>query len=105
MKGIKVYKHDQIFKPVKTIQKGMRTPYVHVKEYDFIKKKSKRDENGKVIIEPSNILTNPSKVGHFNSTVGHTFGANPKFLKDPYDLAKRIKRVEFYLYILTFQRF
>ena len=88
------------------IKREKRTAYEHLKEYDFKKRKSRRDENGKVIIGKPNVLTNPSRKGRFNSTIGHTLSDFPEYMSDPYNAARLIKKVILFLssFLLKFFR-
>jgi len=89
MKGIKILKHDQIFKPVGSLHRGMQPAYQHMKDFDETKKKNFRDENGKVKIKLPNVVTNPGKPGHFSSTIGHTLNPFPEHMKEPYDRLRK----------------
>jgi Domain of unknown function (DUF4586) len=56
---------------------------------DYIeKKKCRKGEDGAVIIEPRNFLTNPPKEGEVGK--GTSFGGNLPHMPDPYDNKRQI---------------
>lgn len=84
--------HDKVFKPAKTVPEKVKAPYEHVTELVDIKKKI-RDEEGKVIIAPRNIITNPPKRGtQYKQT---TFSPIPSFMPDDYNYPRIVARKEF----------
>ena len=54
--------HDKAFKPAKIVPEKVKAPYDHLTEL-VEKKRPLRDEDGKVVIAPRNIATNPPKTG------------------------------------------
>ena len=51
-----------------------------------LKKLVKRvDDDGKVIIAPPNVINDPIRHGHYNSTIGHTINAFPEYKETGYD--------------------
>jgi len=65
-----------------------------MKEFDYVKRIRPKDENGKVIFGPPNIIANPAKKGHFSSTIGHLIGPVPQHMNEPYDLARLLNKVQ-----------
>lgn len=60
---------------------------------DYVeKKKCRKGEDGHVIIEPRNFLTNPPKEGEVGK--GTSFGGNLPHMPDPYDYKREILRKE-----------
>lgn len=58
--GYKEAGHDKDFKPAKNIMRKVKADFEH--HTDLVeKKKVRRGEDGAVIIEPRNFLTNPPK--------------------------------------------
>jgi len=77
--------HENEFKP----SDGMKTDpfkaiFKHMPE-DDIKKKNYRGADGKVVIPARNIMTNPPKSGHGDSTIGHLMSKTLPHLPDPYN--------------------
>ena len=84
--------HDKVFKPAKTVPEKVKASYEHVTELVDVKKKI-RDEEGKVIIAPPNIKTNPPKRGtQYKNT---TFSPIPSFMPDDYNYPRIVARKEF----------
>jgi hypothetical protein len=84
--------HDKVFKPAKIVPEKVKAPYEHVTELVDVKKKI-RDEEGKVIIAPRNIVTNPPKRGtQYKQT---TFSPIPAFMPDDYNYPRIVARKEF----------
>jgi len=81
----KKMKHEAEFKPAN----GPKTDpfnalFKHEPEFHE-KKKNYRGPDGKVIIPNKNILTNPPKYGHGDSTIGHLLSKGYKHQPDPYN--------------------
>jgi hypothetical protein len=60
--GYKDAGHDKDFKPAKALQRKVKADFSHMTDY-VEKKKSRKAEDGSVITEPRNFLTNPPKKG------------------------------------------
>jgi hypothetical protein len=58
--GYKDAGHDKDFKPAKSLQRKVKADFPHLTDY-VEKKKNRKGEDGAVIIEPRNFLTNPPK--------------------------------------------
>ncbi|EGR30625.1 hypothetical protein IMG5_127650 [Ichthyophthirius multifiliis] len=54
---------------------------------------NKRDENGNIITGPKNFLTNPTKQGQGNTTIGHLFN-HVNYENDPYNREKEMDKNE-----------
>ena len=74
--------HDKDFKPAKSIQRHVKADFVHLSDY-VEKKRCRKGEDGSVVIEPRNFLTNPPKQGEVGK--GTSFGGNLAHLPDPFD--------------------
>jgi hypothetical protein len=84
--------HDKAFKPAKIVQEKVKASYDHITEL-IEKKRHPRDEDGKIIIAPRNIVTNPPKTGtQYKRT---TFSPFPEFIADDYENAKKLATKEF----------
>jgi len=75
------------------LRHGMQPAYKHMKDYDYVRRIRKKDENGKVIFGPPNMISNPGKKGHFGTTIGHLIAPYPEHMKEPYDRARLLKKV------------
>lgn len=85
--------HEAPFKPVKNPKEKLyKASYVHQNERTDIKK-NHRDEDGAVIIETRNIITNPPKQGLVGRQT--TFGGNLPHMADEYDYGKVVAKKEF----------
>ena len=60
--GYKEAGHDHAFKPTKEISRKVKADFDHMTDLNEVKK-SHKDSDGRVIIEPRNFLTNPIKKG------------------------------------------
>lgn len=80
--GYKDAGHDKDFKPAKDINRKVRADFVHMTDY-VEKKKNRKGDDGAVIIEPRNFLTNPPKVGEVGKQT--SFGGNLPHMPDPFD--------------------
>ena len=58
--GYKDAGHDKDFKPAKALQRKVRADFDHMTDY-IEKKRCRKGDDGAVIIEPRNFLTNPPK--------------------------------------------
>jgi len=54
-------------------------------------KKNYRGPDGKVIVPPKNITTNPPKVGHGASTVGHLFNKTYPHMAEPFNRQRELE--------------
>ena len=89
--GYKDAGHDKDFKPAKDINRKVRSDFVHMSDY-VEKKKNRRAEDGAVMIEPRNFLTNPPKEGEVGK--GTSFGGNLPHMPEPYDYKREILKKE-----------
>eukprot|EP01017_Pseudomicrothorax_dubius_P011133 TRINITY_DN14110_c0_g1_i3.p1 TRINITY_DN14110_c0_g1~~TRINITY_DN14110_c0_g1_i3.p1 ORF type:complete len:273 (-),score=73.80 TRINITY_DN14110_c0_g1_i3:333-1151(-) len=84
--------HDGEFKPAnpsKMLTKGL---FPHEPDFEVKKKVRQLDPNGRVLIGPKNITTNPPKAGHYGSTVGHLLDeAQMEWQKDEYERARELR--------------
>jgi hypothetical protein len=80
--GYKDAGHDKDFKPAKDLQRKVKGDFPHMSDY-VEKKKPKRGDDGAVITEPRNFLTNPPKVGEVGKQT--SFGGNLPHMADPFD--------------------
>jgi Domain of unknown function (DUF4586) len=85
--GYKDAGHDKDFKPAKDLQRKVKADFVHLSDY-IEKKKCRKGEDGAVIIEPRNFLTNPPKVGEVGK--GTSFGGNLPHMADPFDRKREL---------------
>lgn len=80
--GYKEAGHDKDFKPAKSIQRKVKADFDHMTDY-IEKKKCRKGDDGAVITEPRNFLTNPPKKGEVGK--GTTFSGTIPHLPDPFD--------------------
>lgn len=85
--GYKDAGHDKDFKPAKSINRKVKADFVHMTDY-IEKKRCRKGEDGAVIIEPRNFLTNPPKEGEVGK--GTSFGGNLPHMPDPFDHKREI---------------
>ena len=85
--GYKDAGHDKDFKPAKALQRKVKADFEHMTDY-IVKKKNHRAEDGSVITEPRNFLTNPPKQGEVGK--GTSFGGNLPHLPDPFDYKREV---------------
>lgn len=85
--GYKDAGHDKDFKPAKDTMRKVKADFVHMTDY-VEKKKNRKGEDGAVIIEPRNFLTNPPKVGEVGKQT--SFGGNLPHMPDPFDTKRQI---------------
>jgi len=77
--------HESEFKPSDGRKTDpFNTLYKHMPE-ETHKKKNYRGADGKVVIPARNIMTNPPKYGHGDSTIGHLMSKTLPHLPDPYN--------------------
>ena len=62
-------------------------------DFELKKRKPRVDEDGNVIIEKPNMRGSPSKIRHGNSGSEHLFGKQVEYMKEPYDVERKIRRV------------
>ena len=80
--------HDKNFKPARHFRSDIhKTPYEHIDEPPA-KKKNYRDEDGAVIVENRNFVTNPMKRGKVGRAT--SFGGIIPYTEDDYDIKKKI---------------
>ena len=60
-------------------------PYPSFEANPQIQKVKNVDENGRVIISKPNVLNEPIRHGHYNSTIGHTITPYPDYMPTGYD--------------------
>lgn len=89
--GYKDAGHDKDFKPAKSLNRKVKADFPHLSDY-IEKKKCRKGEDGAVIIEPRNFLTNPPKEGEVGK--GTSFGGNLPHMPDPFDTKREILRKE-----------
>jgi hypothetical protein len=89
--GYKDAGHDKDFKPAKDIQRKVKADFEHKTDY-IEKKKCRKGEDGGVITEPRNFLTNPPKKGEVGK--GTSFGPLREHLPDPFDHKRELLRKE-----------
>jgi len=90
----KKFNHESEFKPADgTKSDPFKAPFKHMTDH-VATKKTYRGPDGKVVIQPRNIVTNPSKEGHGDSTVGHLLSKGYKHLPDPYNRPKELEAKE-----------
>jgi len=86
--------HENEFRPAdgsKTDPFGVL--YKHMTDHVAVKK-NYRGPDGKVVVPPKNITTNPPKVGHGDSTVGHLISKLPPHIADPYNRKRELEAKE-----------
>lgn len=77
--------HENEFKPADGSKTDpFKALFKHETEHTH-KKVNYRGTDGKVVIPPRNIMTNPPKFGHGDSTVGHLMSKTLPHLPDPYN--------------------
>jgi hypothetical protein len=90
----KKFPHENDFRPSDgTKSDPMKPVFKHLADHNEVKK-NYRGPDGKVISNPRNITSNPSKVGHGDTTVGHLFAKTLPHLADPYDRMRLLKTKE-----------
>jgi hypothetical protein len=89
--GYKEAGHEMNFKPAKTVQRKVKADFDHLTDHVEVKKKIKNDD-GSVITEPRNFLTNPPKKGEIGK--GTTFGGTLPHMADPYNRPKELAHKE-----------
>ena len=65
----------------------MKADFPHMTDY-IEKKRCRKGEDGAVIIEPRNFLTNPPKEGEVGK--GTSFGGNLPHMPDPFDYKREV---------------
>jgi len=87
-------KHDTQFKPADGSKSDpFKAVFEHMTEHAE-KKKNYRGADGKVVVHPKNITTNPPKQGHGDSTIGHLIGPKYEHKPDPYNRARELQAKE-----------
>lgn len=87
-------KHEAEFKPADgTKSDPFKAIYEHKTEH-VTTTKNYRGPDGKVVIPPRNIVTNPPKEGHGDSTIGHLLSKGYTHKPDPYNRAKELAAKE-----------
>jgi hypothetical protein len=77
--------HESEFKPADGSKTDpFKSIYPHMKEQES-KKKNYRGTDGKVVIPLRNIMTNPPKSGHGDSTIGHLLNKTYPHMADPFN--------------------
>lgn len=91
--GHKKAGHDVPFKPAKTVKdKPYKAPYEHLTDRVEVKK-SYKDADGHVVIEPKNFYTSPAKKGRVGKLT--YFTPQPEHLPDDYNYPKTLALKEF----------
>jgi hypothetical protein len=86
--------HESEFKPADGTKSDPFTiPYKHMTDHTETKK-NYRGADGKVQCQPRNIVTNPAKKGHGDSTIGHLIDGKHKHLPEPYDRRRELEAKE-----------
>lgn len=84
-------RHDAQFRPSDgTKTDPFKAVFEHMTEHHE-KKKNYRGADGRVAIQPRNIVTNPAKAGHGDSTVGHLLNSGHKHMADPYNRQRELE--------------
>lgn len=89
--GYKDAGHDKDFKPAKSLQRHVKADFPHLTDY-IEKKKCRKGDDGAVIIEPRNFLTNPPKEGEVGK--GTSFGGILPHLPEPFDYKRELMTKE-----------
>lgn len=90
----KKFNHESEFKPADGSKSDpFSASYKHMTDH-VATKKNYRGPDGKVVVQPRNIVTNPSKEGHGDSTVGHLLSKGYKHEADPYNRPKELQAKE-----------
>lgn len=63
-------------------------PYKSMGDYHIKKLMKNVDANDRVITAPPNVITEPTRGGHYNSTYAHTINKFPEYKGDGYDLER-----------------
>jgi len=87
-------KHEYEFKPANGTKSDPFTALYPHKTEHITTTKNHRGPDGKVVIQPRNIVTNPPKEGHGDSTIGHLLGETYPHKPDPYHRAKELAAKE-----------
>jgi hypothetical protein len=83
--------HDAEFKPANGPKSDpYNALYKHMADFTE-KKKNFKGPDGRVIVPPRNIVTNPPKTGHGDSTVGHLLNKHYPHQADPYDRKRELE--------------
>jgi hypothetical protein len=86
--------HESEFKPANgTKSDPIKSLFEHKTELNPVKK-NYRGPDGKVIVPPKNITTNPPKIGHGASTVGHLFNKTYPHMAEPYSRQRELEMKE-----------
>jgi len=86
--------HESEFKPANGNKSDpFNALFEHKTELNAVKK-NYRGPDGKVIVPPKNITTNPSKNGHGDSTVGHLFAKTHPHMAEPFDRQRELESKE-----------
>merc|ERR1712157_224212 len=56
-------------------------PYKSMPDYPIKKTVKRVDDDGRVIIAKPNVINDPIRHGHYNSTIGHTLNAYPAYME------------------------
>jgi hypothetical protein len=81
--------HDKAFKPARMVKERLyTTPWPHIDEKPAEKKNYREEDGGRVMIGPTNFLTNPMKRGKVGRAT--SFGGIIPYKEDDYDIKKKI---------------
>lgn len=90
----KKIRHEAEFKPASgTKSDPCKALWGHKPEFIEVKK-NYRGADGKVVIPNRNIMTNPPKSGHGDTTVGHLLSKGYKHQPDPYNRPQELEKKE-----------
>ena len=98
--GYKDAGHDKDFKPAMNISRKVKADFDHLTDL-VEKKKSHKGEDGHVILEPRNFLTNPPKQGEVGK--GTSFGGNLPHMPEQYDYKQEVLTKERKIHESTLQ--
>jgi len=87
----KKIRHDAQFRPSDgTKTDPFKSVFEHITDHNE-KKKNYRGPDGRVTTQPKNIVTNPPRVGHGDSTTGHLLSKGYKHMPDPYNRQRELE--------------
>jgi hypothetical protein len=90
----KKMRHEAEFKPASgTKSDPSKALWNHKPEFIAVEK-NYRGPDGKVVIPNRNIVTNPPKFGHGDTTIGHLLSKGYKHQPDPYNRPQELQRKE-----------
>lgn len=75
-------------------QRRFGVPYENKADCPIKITKCRKDQDGRVNVDPPNILQFPLRGGSYNSTFGHTINKFPKYTAEPYDIGRHAEYVK-----------